>query len=412
MKLSFRFFPKLTSLQMDIVEELCFHTTKLYNIANYECITNGYKSYYDMEKLHTTCWHKAFLHSHTYQQCLKVLEQDWKSYFAAAADYKNNPQKYKAMPKPPKYNNMENHKNQIIFTNPAVRFKNNMLMLSLAKEVQARFGVESLNFEVSDKLQKLMNLDSIQQVKIKYDHSQKQWYIIIIYKAETTSQTTGNNVMAVDLGLDNLCAVTFRDNPGQYLIDGRRLKAKNSYFNKQIAYYTSLEMKKSGNTRFKRTARIRKLQKQRNDYIQDCLHKASRKLIEMALLNNCSTIVIGDISGIKQESPIEGFVQIPIQRLVEQIKYKAEIVGIEVVLQEESYTSGVSAIDLEPVDKVHYNKNRRIARGLFKSNEGFLINADINGSLNILRKYKNVVPELVIQVRDNGLVDNPIRIAA
>ena len=130
------------------------------------------------------------------------------------------------------------------------------------------------------------------------------------------------------------------------------------------------------------------------------------------MLNNCSTIVIGDISGIKQESPIKGFVQIPIQRLVEQIKYKAELVDMKVVLQNESYTSGVSAIDLEPVDKVYYNKNRRIVRGLFKSNAGLLINADINGSLNILRRYNNVVPELVIQVRDNGLVDNPIRIAA
>lgn len=105
MKLSFKFFPKLTSLQLNIVEELCFHTTKLYNIANYECIANGYKSYYDKEKLHTTNWHKTFLHSHTYQQCLKVLEQDWKSYFAAVADYKSNPHKYKAMPMPPKYKN-------------------------------------------------------------------------------------------------------------------------------------------------------------------------------------------------------------------------------------------------------------------------------------------------------------------
>jgi len=351
LKLSFKFFPELTFLQLDILEELCYHTTKLYNIANYECITEGYKSYYEMEKLHTTNWHKAFLHSHTYQQCLKLLEQDWKSYFAAAADYKNNPHKYKAMPMPPKYKNVENHKNHIIFTNLAVRFKNNILMFSLAKEVQTKFGAESLNFEVSDKLQKLMNLDSIQQ-------------------------------------------------------------AKNSYFNKQIAYYTSLEMKKSGSTRFKRTARIRKLQKQRNDCIQDCLHKASRKLIDLALLHNCSTIVAGDISGIKQESPIKGFVQIPIQRLVEQIKYKVELVGMKVILQNESYTSGVSAIDLEPVNKEYYNKNRRIARGLFKSNAGILINADINGSLNILRKYKNVVPELVKQVRDNGFVDNPIRIAA
>ena len=79
-ELVFKFKPKLDSLQSAILEELSFHTTKLYNTANYDCITNGFRKYVDMEKLHKSNWHGEYLHSHNYQHCLKLLEQNWKSY--------------------------------------------------------------------------------------------------------------------------------------------------------------------------------------------------------------------------------------------------------------------------------------------------------------------------------------------
>jgi hypothetical protein len=103
-KLSFKFKPKLTELQLNIIEELSFHTTKLYNIVNYDCRENGFKSYIEAEKKYKENWHNQFLHSHTYQQCLKVLEKNWKSYFASIKDYKKNLNKYKGEPKPPKFN--------------------------------------------------------------------------------------------------------------------------------------------------------------------------------------------------------------------------------------------------------------------------------------------------------------------
>ena len=104
------------------------------------------------------------------------------------------------------------------------------------------------------------------------------------------------------------------------------------------------------------------------------------------------------------------FVQIPVQRIVELIKYKAELKGIEVAVIKESYTSGCSALDLEPITKKYYNKNRRVYRGLFKSNTGILINADVNGSLNILRKYDNSIPELIKLAMGKGYVNNPIKL--
>ncbi|MEC9490199.1 MAG: zinc ribbon domain-containing protein, partial [Halanaerobiales bacterium] len=123
-------------------------------------------------------------------------------------------------------------------------------------------------------------------------------------------------------------------------------------------------------------------------------------------------IVIGDIKNIKQSSKLKSFVQIPVQRLKELIEYKAKLKGIKVVAINESYTSGCSAVDLEKINKNNYDKSRRIERGLFKTNEGLLINADQNGSLNILRKFleEKCILRPIKQARDNGFVDNPSRL--
>jgi len=218
------------------------------------------------------------------------------------------------------------------------------------------------------------------------------------------------NVISIDLGLDNLCAITFSDSLAQFLINGKPLKSKNAWYNQEIARFTSVRMKETGSSRFKRTKRIQNLNRKRRQYFHDSLHKASRWIVNLALEQKCSTLVIGDIKGIKQGNPIKGFVQIPIQMLVDLIRYKAELVGIEVVLVQEHYTSGVSAYDLEPLDKRHYNANRRIRRGLFRTNDGHLVSSDVNGSLNILRRYdKNVVPILISELRDNGCLNHPAR---
>ena len=411
MKLSFKYKPKMNNKTIVIIEELSFHTTKLYNSANYNCRENKFTNYVTMNTLYSDNWHKQFLHSHTYQHCLKVLEQNWKSFFAAIKDYSKHPEKYKAAPQPPKYKNKKN-KNEIIYTNLAIRVRDNTLMLSLSKAMQDKFKVKSLNFNLSDKIKSLVNLDSIQQIKIQWDSILKEWSLIIIYNQPTASLQTGSNIMSIDLGLDNLATMTFSESNDCYIVNGKPLKSVNSYYNKEIAALQSIRMKQVGSTKFKDTNRITRLRRARSNYIKDYIHKASREIINIALSQNVSEIVIGDISGIKQDSAIKSFVQVPIQRLVELIEYKAALIGITVNKEKEAYTSGVSAIDLEPVTKEYYNKARRVTRGLFVTNTGIKINADVNGSLNILRKYlqNKCIPKLIISARDNGLVNSPIRI--
>ena len=412
MKLSFKFKPKLTELQLNIIEELSFHTTKLYNIVNYDYRENGFKSYIEAEKEYKENWHNQFLHSHTYQQCLKVLEKNWKSYFASIKDYKKNPNKYKGEPKPPKFKNHTNKKNEVIFTEAGIRVKNNILMLSLSKAMQEKFQVKSLNFSIdTEKLP--VNFEALQQIKIKWDNSIKQWYLILIYNKEEENKVTGSNIISIDLGRDNLATLTFLEDTESYLIDGKVLKSKISYYNKEIARLNSIGMKQVGDSKkFKNTKQINKLYTKRNNFVNDYIHKASRKIIDLALQHNCNTIVIGDIEGIKQENNVKSFVNIPHQKLVDKIEYKAKLVGLKVVYVKENYTSGCSALDLENINKANYDKSRRIVRGLFRSNQGILVNSDVNGSLNILRKYvkDKCIPKLIQSVMDNGALNTPLRI--
>ena len=411
MKLSFKFRPRFNQKQLKITEELSWHTTKLYNVVNYECRENGFRSYYKLEKEYRHNWHRAFLHSHTYQHCLKMLDQNWLSYFKSIKDYEKNPGKYKGKPGLPRFKNTETKKNEVIFTNFAVRMKEGILRLSLSKEMQQKHEVKFLNFEVSKKLQSLIDFETIQQVRIKWDNVLKEWYLIIIYKKEVKEAALGNNVMSIDLGLNNLATITFKDNIESYIINGKTIKSVNSYLNKEIARLASVRMKQRSE-RFTDTKKITKLRRYRRNYIKDYLHKASRKIVKLANQYRVGTIVIGDMKDIKQGMDYnKSFVQIPVQRLAEMIEYKAELEGIKVVKVTEEYTSGVSAFDLEEISKKNYKKARRIKRGYFRATIGY-VNADQNGSLNILRKYlkDKCIPEPIIRARDKGVVDTPRRI--
>lgn len=411
MKLSYKYYPKLTNKEREIIEELSFHTTKLYNTVNYNCRQDKFVNYVTMNTLYSNNWHKKFMHSHTYQQCLKLIEQNWKSFFAGLKDYAIHPEKYKAKPQPPKFKNSKN-KNEVIFTNFAIRVINNTIMLSLSKAMQDKFRVKSLNFNLSDKIKSLINLESIQQIKIQWDSVIKEWSLIVIYNKESCPEKENGNLMSIDLGLGNLATLTFSNSADSYIINGKSVKSANSYYNKEIAKLQSIRMKQVGSSEFKDTKEITRLRKSRNNYIKNYMHKASRLIIDMAVSKNISKIILGDISGIKQNSQIKSFVQVPIQRLVELVEYKAALIGITVYKEKESYTSGVSAIDLEPVTKEYYNKSRRVTRGLFVTNTGIKINADVNGSLNILRKFTKdeCIPMLIKSAMDNGFVNNPLRI--
>jgi putative transposase len=272
---------------------------------------------------------------------------------------------------------------------------------------------------------------SMKQLRFKWNRYRRCWMIVIIYEqAPQILPAHFKNVMSVDIGLNNLCAITFRYGVRSYLINGRPLKCVNRMANFRIDQEQSKEMRQLGSSRYYReTEKIKQIRLERSDFIQNYLHQASALCIQLAIEEKCRVIVLGKLKGIKYGKTNRSFVQIPLLRFVEMIKYKAKRHGLNIVEVNEAYTSQTSAPDLENIQFLPNRKLRRIHRGAFITNTGLMINSDINGSLNILRLFLNIayekrfqairagrqadlsgsIPELIQFIRDKGFVISPTK---
>ena len=291
---------------------------------------------------------------------------------------------------------VKNNKTEVI--------KNNKISFTLSKKAKRKFKMKRLevnlsNFKFPKGLNK--NLSNLQQVRICYDKKIERFYLTFIYRIEISTLNINNNdIMAIDLGQNNLITGVFNKSSYRFILDGKELKSKIAYVNSRMSKLQSKEMKKlKGSDNFKLTKKMKKLYKYWKNYAWTYIHRCSSRTIKIALKNNCSTIVIGDFKGIKRNKKhMKYFATIPYITLIDQIKYKAKRFGIKIVMINESYTSGCSCIDDYEVSKKCYNKKRRKKRGNFVTNNGFNINADVNGAYNILRKYlKNNIPHCLIK---------------
>lgn len=382
-----------------MLDEFCFKSKNLYNFANYHVRkrfieTGEWLRYTEMDKLfkqeHMDYDYRNMPISHSAQQCLRLLEKNWKSFFKSVKDWSKHKDKYSGRPKLPKYL-PKNGRNILILVNINCEVKDGIIKFPKC------FNGFILNTKV----------DNLQQVRIIPRN--KHIIIEVVYNQAVPSTKVDNGkYISVDIGLDNLATLTTNTGFSPLIISGRKLKSENKYYNKQISHYRKIA-KRLNNLDY--TNRMNKLTIKRNNKIADLIHKASRSIIEYALSCDANTIVIGNNHDWKRESSMskvvnQSFVGIPHQALINQVIYKAQNLGINVIITEESYTSGTSFLDNEAPTKENYNKSRRIFRGLFKSNKGRLINADVNGSYQIMRKvFPNVFD---YGIEDLGL--NPIRV--
>ncbi len=213
---------------------------------------------------------------------------------------------------------------------------------------------------------------------------------------------------SIDIGLNNLAAVT-SNQPGltPFLVNGRPLKAINQWYNKRRTW---LQAKLPQDVFVSRQLDI--LADKRQRQVTAYLHVASRRIVEWLVVQRIGTLAIGKNDGWKQHIGLgrrtnQNFVFIPHARFVQILCYKAELVGIQVIVTEESYTSKCSFLDLEPVGKHEVYVGTRVKRGLYRASTGRCLNADINGAYNILRK---VVPD-AFGNGIGGVVVHPTRIA-
>ena len=322
------------------------------------------------------------------QQVIKQVYQNFRSFWAVIKAYHKDKSKFLGRPKLPKYLDKTKGRANIIFTKQAI-FKRDLQKGILTF---SSYFDTPLSFDLG-KLSDVITFESLQEVKVVkiangYD-------IKITYKTHEPSLKQNNNrYLAVDLGLNNLLTVVSNTNDTPFIMTGKTVKSTNQFFNKIKAKLTSTKDKLKNKAVAQKhfiNKKLSQLSAKRNNQINDYLHKASHYLINHAVANKITTIVIGHNQDWKQGINIgkrnnQSFVSVPFARLVQMVQYKAKLQGIDVIVTEESYTSKCSFLDNKPIQKHANYQGKRIKRGLFKSSNNTLINADVNGAYNILRK--------------------------
>lgn len=368
---------------------LCFQSKNMYNLCNYTIrqvfIKDGVvKKYGDLNKelKHTDAFKE--LGSNSAQMVTKILCKNWKSFLVAVKDYTKNPEKYFAKPKIPKYLK-----------------KDGRFVCTLTNwQTQIHDGYLYFAFK------RLKPFNNMFRTKVTGYHLSTRivpkggCYILeIVYKTEPQQMNLDKNrIVSIDLGVNNF--VTMVNNMGEkpIVINGKGIKSYNQYWNKEIAKYRSIA-KTTNNLNW--TKRLQQLTDKRNFKLDYFMHCASRWIIDYCIKYNIGTVVVGKNNKWKQECDMgksinQRFVQIPYEMFISKLRYKCEDFGIRFIENEESYTSGTSCLDNELPVKENYNKDRRIYRGLFISNKGIKINADVNAAYQIMKKvFSNITNEIV-----------------
>ena len=312
------------------------------------------------------------------QQISNLVFTNWKAYYASLKRYYKDKSGYTGVPKVPNYRESGGIFNVYI----------NNLGLRHKKDGLIHFHKVLNGLTIKPSLSKDKKLRYARFI-YKGDH----FVVEIVYDDEVEAFKVENNnrAVAIDPGLNNLVTIANNFNEQPILIKGSKLKSINNYFNKEINKLKSdldNAQNKKGKVQKRQgtTKRINKLWEKRGNIMQTEMHKISKKIVDYCVENNVCKVIIGKNKLQKQHSKLKNFVQIPLNSLIQKLQYKLENVGIEVVITEESYTSGTSFIDNEQPIKKNYDKKRRHKRGMFVSNEGKMINADVNGALQILKK--------------------------
>ena len=380
---------------------LSFLSKNLYNQALYE-FNKEYKEtghfirYKDMEEIMKEMSEEfnnyKLLTASVSQQVLMLFDKNVKSFIGLINLWKKDKLKLNGCPKFMRFKPKDG-KNVVIIRGDkyVCRVKDGYIEFPKKLNLQP---IKALNIHKQEDL-----------IQVRIVPKASCYNIELIYeKQEEINNFTGR--ASIDLGVNNLATLT-SDNGLCEIYNGKEIKSTNKYYNK-------LKAKKQSNLMLYQQRYIsnglNKLTAKRNNKIKDKLHKISRAIVDKLRINNIKELAIGYNKEWKQginlgKKTNQTFVSIPYYRFIEMLTYKCKLVGINITLNEESYTSKCSSIDLESIKKQEEYLGKRIYRGLFKTSKGILINADINGSLNIGRKVfgDGFIPT------DIGLVLNPIK---
>ena len=393
---------KKHEVKLSIFNAMCYHAARLYNVALYSIRqhyfnTNKYLGYNTNYHECKNNEHFKILLSDASQQILRIADRDMQSFFKLLTLKKSG--KYSEKLMLPHYKKQNN-----LMTCPiqgrSCRIQNNgKVAIGLTKEFREKYNINDRRILLTIP-KNIKHIKQFQEIRIIPIHNGKEFSIEFIYKdTNIRPQAQGNGYMSIDLGVSNFAACTIFSNSDaqQFLIDGRRLTNINHYYNKKVSELKSIYSQNKSITDIN-TKRMLRLINGRNNRINDYFNRVCHILIKQCLKYNVTTIVIGYNKEQKQNINLgkinnQTFTSIPYYKFRQKLNSYCIDYGIRYISQEESYTSKSSALDNDIIptygDKIPSNlfSGKRITRGLYRSSNGSILNADINGSINILRKY-------------------------
>ena len=395
-----------------IIKQLC-HIAKnltnqaIYNVRQYYFDEGEYLNYEKNYTLLKTSENYKMLNSNMAQQILKEVDGSFKSFFGLLKLAKKGNDSFKDC-KLPNYLPKDGYTTLVI---GFVRLNGNKLILPFSN------SYKKTHKSVEITIPPILLDKKIKEIRIIPKANARFFEIQYIYESKCIQRNLNiNNALALDLGINNL--VTAVSSKGKtFIIDGRRLKSINQWFNKENARLQSVKDKQHFGK--KTTNRQKTIARNRNEKINDYMNKAARKIIDYCIMNDIGILVVGYNEIFQRSSNMgkqnnQNFVNIPYGKLRLKLEYLCKLNGIILVKQEESYTSKASFWDKDSIPvyntdnpKQYQFSGNRVYRGLYKTANGKRLNADVNGALNILRK-SNVVSLVGLYTR--GEVDTPIRI--
>lgn len=377
-------------------EKICHKSGLLYNYVLYNVRQGIFSKNYLKEYEFSTklCRENQFdfrnLPSSVSQQVIAQVFSIIKGWMRSVKAFEKSPSKFHSKPKLPKYKSGKKQ-NMIVFTTSACRIRDKHI-----------YFIKNIIQSIKTNVRK----EELKQVRIV---PQATCYVVeVIYeRKEQNLDLQKDNFLSIDLGLNNLCTCTNNVNQKFFIVNGKVVKSFNQWFNKIKAKWMSFVGDRGTSKRLKRLICYHNL------WINDKMHKISKFIINFCKKNDIGTIIIGLNKNWKQNVNLgkknnQKFVEIPFSSLVGKISYKAKLVGIDVKITEESYTSKVDHLAFEILEKHDIYLGKRKKRGLFQSSVNKLINADINGSIGIVRKVFG--DSAVRQIIGSGLAFNPIRV--
>jgi len=388
-----------------LLKDFCHESKNLYNYGNYILRQKWNEKDWDWfskyglrdylrknQETEGNPWNRQST-SHAAAETILSLTNAWKAYFSSVKSYNKTPEKFKARPKPPSYLPKNGH---YIITLDTTNAKVKDGFVKFPKT----YNGLTIPFTKADKIQCVRIVPHWNNITIE-----------VVYLLDVPEAKPDNGrYLSIDIGIDNFATITSNIVGFQSLVlNGKGLKSINQYYNKQKAYYQSIA---DSQGQRKQTDRLQRLTEKRNRQINDFMHKASNYVAELAQQGDVSHVVIGYNAGWKNEVNIgrinnQKFVNIPHLSFINKLRYKLENIGIELVVTEESYTSKSSFLSGEFPDKKPQYSGERKYRGLYIDKSGIKINADCNGSYQILKK---VFPDAY----SNGIVGvslHPVKVS-